>query len=173
VADAASLYLGGGQKFAVAFEVTPESLGNDYIVVSKWGHGSAAEWLIRLHSTGDVYFLVAPTLGYASADYAHTTGGPISIGVTAKVVLQFDGTQATDAGKSRIWVNNVEKTLTFDGSQPTSFQNGGAALVAGCADAGAPVSSWFFDGRIANLGLWGRPLTANEIARLNTGGLYS
>lgn len=54
---------------------------------------------------------------------AGAVNGSVALGGAGwhDVVLDFDGTQSTDATKARIWVDGVEQTLTFVGAMPTAL----------------------------------------------------
>lgn len=72
----------------------------------------------------------------------------------------YDGNQATDATKLKLYINGVQKTLVYDQSVPSIpyFDTGTTmALASGSGNQG------FFRGKIANMFIYNRVLQQSEI----------
>lgn len=63
----------------------------------------------------------------------------------------YDGTQPTNATKLRLWLNGIERTLTYVGPIPTTIAASATLLGIGCSNVGT-VNVW--DGVIDEVPIW-------------------
>lgn len=107
------------------------------------------------------------TVANGSNTYGYTATGKISTATWYHVVMIYDGTQTGNANRLILYLNGSQETLTFVGTIPsttydTTADNFHVGTVSG--------SSFFWDGRIDELGVWSRALTGSEVTELYNSG---
>lgn len=123
-------------------------------LVSKQGDYSG-EGILLLENQGD------GTAWLYCADSMVTATGVSAGSGTHHLVIVFDGTQATNAGKLKVWVNGAAQSLTFYGDWLPSMSLNGS-------DWQFATGNWV--GWLDELAIWTRPLTATEVAELYASG---
>ena len=91
--------------------------------------------------------------------YSYSTGTGIG---WSHVAMVFDGSGSGDAGKLKIYRDGVEESLTYSGTAPTETDNILALKTAFIGHEGVGTEQ-FFNGNIAQVGLWNRSLSQEEI----------
>jgi hypothetical protein len=77
-------------------------------------------------------------------------------------VMVFDGSLATNINRLKLWVNGVQRTLSFTGTIPTTTENSTSTLQFGRAAAS------FTAGEIVEVGVVASALSSDNITLLNT-----
>lgn len=111
-------------------------------------------------ATGNNYWLLGVANG-VNFPQANTSGSgvivPDNTWITGAMV--FDGAGAANADRLKLYVNGLEKTLTFSGTIPSSCPTNSASL----AIAALSPPSNVFTGQIADLCIFDRALSALEV----------
>lgn len=109
---------------------------------------------------GDTRDVVA-LMGNGSNAYGYTTGNPLTTGVWHHVVSVFDGTQTGNAARLKVYVDNVQQTLTYNLTIPATV---GAAT--NYHQIGLYGGTYYYKGLLDDMRLYNRALTAAEILQL-------
>jgi len=107
--------------------------------------------------------LYLETSNATSNQYARYESFPVATyqGKWTHIAHVFDGSQSTNATKTKLYINGVQKTIdTFGATQPTSTASYSANFLIGRNSASG---SDYFDGKMANFGVWNRALSLEEI----------
>ena len=97
---------------------------------------------------GNLYCIIrnpSNTYGYAT--------GVLPLNTWTHVAMVFDGTAATNADRLKLFINGVQKTLTFSGTIPAYTENNNTPLIVGKGVAG----------RFDDIRVWDRALDAGTI----------
>ena len=106
------------------------------------------------------------TMGNGSNAFGYTTDNFIADNVWTHAVYLFDGTQASNATRLRLFVNGNEKSLTYSGTIPTTSPTNSASLVFGAETT----ATFFSNSQLDDIRVYNRALTPSEIRLLYTGG---
>jgi hypothetical protein len=156
-----SVKLFNTSQFSVGFWVNVSSYTGTYI-------GGAVG--------NSLYTLFGPTAGpYQGQTNTFSAGIQFSAGSSSIGTIQqsgfstntwyyyfcvYDGTQAGDSGRLKLWLNSVQYSLSFDATVPsTPYNNNTVTKIGYGSNANYP----YFNGRIANLTYYNRVLSASEI----------
>jgi hypothetical protein len=167
----ATLYLFDGSNDSIA---VPALLSN----VTKFGIGcwvrfSGAQQCIFSHGqagvfTNDILIGRSGSTGIvqvnSSADGSATFTWPdptISLS-PSHIVVNYDGTQATNATRLRVWINSREVTLTFAYTVPSTTSTIGSPL-ARIGEYGSAAAGWWLLGRMDDFRLSLQNFTDSEI----------
>lgn len=82
------------------------------------------------------------------------------------IVITYNGGGSTNADKVKIYINGASQTLVFTGTIDASISDRSGDYRIG----GANGTLSNFDGGIAEMALWSRALTSNEVTELYDGG---
>ena len=124
-------------------------------ILSKWG-GSQNSLLIKTDNSAadELKICVADGLTDDCANYATTTNANLAIGRWYHLVVVFNGEQAGNSGKLKLYINGSLAPLSFSGTMPSELQSSSAPLdIGGDSDAGGYVKSQLDDVRIYNYAL--------------------
>lgn len=97
---------------------------------------------------GNLYCIIrnpGNTYGYAT--------NVLPLNTWTHVAMVFDGTAASNAARLKLYINGVQKTLTFSGTIPAYTENNNTPLMIGKGVAG----------RFDDIRVWSKPLTASVI----------
>ncbi len=103
-------------KLSISLWMNLPNAGEQNRVTGKYG-GSLTKWLGVNASSDKVNFVVSnigSSLAYAS------TGSVLTDNTWHHVVCVFDGTQANANDRIKIYIDNIDEALTFNGTLPTS-----------------------------------------------------
>jgi hypothetical protein len=137
-------------------------------LLGRWDN-SKAQIFFGTSSTvsSQLCFWIATNLSdNGSTGYATTpTSSWVSDGNFHHVVMVFDGTQGTNAGKLKVYIDNVPQTLTFTGNMPTVMTTETVAtnLILGSYSTGI-VRNW--NGSLKEVQIFNDAKTTTEIAQL-------
>lgn len=164
-ADSASL------DFTTAFTFSAWIYGDDLTVnaaiASKWNYSSAGGWAIQLGSVNvsiiRVFIASGPTDG--GDNWVDFDAG-LTSDVWHHVVVVYDGSQLA-ANRVKLYVNGVNiASFASAGTPADTLQNNAVALRIGDFQG----LSRFWQGRIDEVAMWNKVLTATEITRLYDSG---
>lgn len=102
-----------------------------------------------------------------------TTSGGISTGITNAWQLAcavFDGSQATNATRLKIYKNNVQQTLSFSGTIPANLNNSTATMNWGKRQSAA---TYFGNGDQDELAMWCDALNSTQLGQVWNSGAGS
>lgn len=114
-------------------------------------------------------FFLGTGSGYCMA---HTAANSFTSNVWNHVAVVFDGTQATNADRIKIYINGVQQSLTFiygggvSAVPATSSLTPTLPFIIGCAGT-APASNICFSGYLDDVRLWDVARSASQIASSN------
>ena len=98
-----------------------------------------------------------------SSNYAFLNGASTDPGTDTWFYYTgtFDGTQSTNITKTKLYINGLQRVLSFNGTQPTSLPSFTSAdiLYWGVAEN----YNWYLNGQISNMHIYNRTLTGQEI----------
>lgn len=121
---------------------------------------TATSWLGIFPFTDNIlYFL--------NGDGVNTLFGSVSSNITGwnHYLLTFDGSQSTNSGKLKGYVNGIAQTLSFNSNQPATTNNLAETFKIGKREVG---SNWS-TGDFAEIGMWQATLTNSEAESLAKG----
>ncbi|MCX8194903.1 MAG: LamG domain-containing protein, partial [Candidatus Micrarchaeota archaeon] len=153
-ANTTSNILNGASQFTFSVWINPSALGNWRGIISKYINDSNVTAL-QIHSDGSVYF----DIDSGNNVNGYTSGGLITAGNWHHLALVFNGSGATNADKVKIYVNGVQRSLTFSGTLPSATVSNNAPLTIG----GLNSSLNLYTGLIDEVKIWNRSLNADEI----------
>jgi len=82
------------------------------------------------------------------------------------VAVNYNGSGSTNANKLQIYYDNVQQTVTFNGTIPSSISYGVSPPFVNLGG----VAGFFMNGSMDCVGIWNRNLTPQEIGMLYNGG---
>lgn len=103
----------------------------------------------------------------ANQAYCYTTGNFITAGAWHHVVVVFDGSQATNATKLKVYIDGdtTPKTLTFAGANiPATTPAINVNLIFGL------YQTTYFEGYMDEIGIWTRAISSTEVSQLYNSG---
>lgn len=110
--------LEGVTNFSLSFWIKPIVL-NGGVVFMGYANALAGDWIYIEHwFSNNVRIRFRDSA--ATEVYGYTAGSSIVVGSWNHIILTFDGNGATDADKVKIYVDGVDKALTFSGTMPSS-----------------------------------------------------
>jgi hypothetical protein len=171
VADNSSLGFTTGMS--ASMWIRQDSLGLDRAFIGKWAYQTDGGWAIQSgNASGNsadisVYIATGATddgtgcrMDFNDADMSASTWH--------HVLVVYDGTLTGNANRLKVWVDGVQKTLTVGaGSVPSTLRSDGAAL-----NFGKFGGTWtrYLDGRMDEVRIWPRALTAGEVSQVYNAG---
>ena len=190
--DPGTDWVASGGKGALDFDGSNDycSLGNlpfgglSYLSISVWflflsrtadyGHifgkntSSSSRFGLGLTGTGTTNNRtnLLATMGNGTNTFGYTTDNFIADNNWYHGVFVFDGTQSTNVGKLRLFINSIEKILTYSGTLPTTTPTNAASFLLGTETT----STFFSNSHIDDARIYNRVLTPTEIQQLYTGG---
>lgn len=158
-----------GAAMSLSLWVYPDSFLANNAILTKWTYATDGEWSCDTGGGGGTTarMLIA---GSATDPVTNLGTSPIILAVTtwAHLVWVFDGSQTGNAARLKLYANGVLQTLAFTGTIPATIRNGTAPLRMG-AWSGSLTRYW--NGRMDDVKLWSRALTAAEVAEDYANGL--
>jgi len=109
---------------------------------------------------------LAASLTDNCTNYAVTTDANLTTSSWKNVQLVYDGTQATNALKLKLYLNGVQKTLTFSGTLPITLTTSTAALEIG----GSSSLATYFSGKIDDVRVYNYALSEDQVYSVINGG---
>jgi len=99
-----------------------------------------------------------------STNFANSADNIVAAGQWYHLAMVYDGTQANDAGKLKLYVNGLLQTLTFGGgvggAVPATTGTTTSPLTVGASSAGG---TNLFDGTVDEIRIWNTALSSTDI----------
>ncbi|MCA1557682.1 MAG: LamG domain-containing protein, partial [Acidobacteria bacterium] len=163
VADNATLDTLTAMTLLVWFKPTDNALART--IAAKWDYATQGGWAF---GTDDVsaadelkIHLATSLTDNGTGCNATTTNADLVAGSWHFLALVYDGSLTGDANRLKLYVNNVQKTLTFSGTVPAALQNNTASFKLG--DFGGTIHR-YLNGALDSVSLYGRALTSTELS---------
>ena len=157
----AALTIGGWVFFPAAEDFSyivgnVDATGNNGFSVQRSGGGFSANtnWLISARNTG-------VQIGY-------TTDNAVALNTWYWVVMVYDGSLSGDANRLKLYVDGVQKTLTFFGTIPAAI---GASADDVCFFNNEAGGEFYPSVAVEDFKLFNVALTPNELIALSRGGM--
>lgn len=135
-ADEAALSPTAAATWSCWYKPSTLSGSVDTNICSKWHYFVAESWLLRTNGTEIEFFVDGNASGI-------TSGLGLSTGTWYHIVVVFDGSGSGNSGRLKLYVNGVEKTLTYTNTVPASLP-----------DVAAPfqIGAWYQSGVVERAG---------------------
>lgn len=102
-------------------------------------------------------------VGNGSNSYGYwDSTGTISNNTWNHIVAAYDGSGSTNSEKLKLYVNGLERSLTFNGTIPASTAN----LAGSNLRLGSGASTEYFAGRLDEVRIYSRAITSEEVSKL-------
>lgn len=132
--------------------------GGIQTLASKWNFSTDGCWAIQM-TAGEIVVNVATTPTDGGTTHGDTSGLGLTTATWYHIAVVFDGTLTGNANRLKVFVNGVQKTLTFTGTIPATLLNSASAFELGRFQG----LGRFLDGLLDEVAQWGRALTSAEI----------
>ena len=155
-----NLDFSGLTPFSFNFWVNPNAASGFQVLFCKWD-ATEKGYLIRKSQDGNYLNFV---VGSGGSNYSSTSNNsiPIPSNVYTMVTVAYVPSQML-----KIYINGVSDTLTNHYNAFSTSASNTANLTSGAWSTGA---SYFYGGKIDEVGVWNRAITATEVTELyNTG----
>lgn len=156
------LYLSGLSKFTLSAWYYRDFASDRFDISECENNNQDRVKLIR-HGDGLIYGVVQSGAASSYGTFSDSSTGWINL------VLVYDGTQSTNAGKLKIYKNGVEQTLSFTGTLPSTMPSFTNSLKIGY-DVGANV---YGKGRADEVLVFNRALSSTEVSELYSASTFS
>lgn len=117
------------------------------------------QFFLQTFSTTEIAAGVCNTI--TSTDYGATTGLGLVTGQWYHIVTVFDGTLSGNSNRFKLFVNNVQKTLTFTNTIPSLTTNSTSSFLLGQL-----INAYFLNGNLDEFCHFNSALTTTEINQL-------
>jgi hypothetical protein len=158
--DIPSTTLLNSTTFSLSFWINNNAFNGLYVT------GAVSNGLYTLFGTGSNYqgftntFSGAIQIGVNSNSVATVNESNFLLNKWYHYVAVYDGSGVGNSGKFKIFINAVQKTLTYDALMPSTPYNSGFTTKLGYGPgSGYP----YFNGNISQVQLYNRALTSQEI----------
>ncbi len=154
-------------QFSISQWLNVQTLATNKAIIGKWG-SSQNNILLKSDDTNSnqLKICLASSLTDNCTNYATTTDANLVAANWQNVQLVYDGSQASNALKLKLFLNGVQKTLTFSGTIPATLATSTASLeIGGNASLGT-----YFSGRIDEVRIYNYALTKEQIFNVMNGG---
>lgn len=148
--------LDGVDTFSLSVWATPRGGGGSIFSKTRAPTNSKYRIVLGQAIPGNVACVIAN-----GANTSGLVAGPAA-DLLHHYVVVYDGTQVDNAGKLKLWINNVQQTLAFTGTIPATTATTHDTAI-GRANAGVPT---YLDGEVEEVRLYNRPLPPEEIEAL-------
>lgn len=123
-ADEAALSPTASATWSMWYNPSTLSGSTDTNICSKWHYSSTGSWLLRTNGTELEFYVDGSNSGI-------TSGLGLSTGTWYHIVVVFNGSGSGNSGRLKIYVNGVEKTLTYTGTIPSALPDSAAPFQIG------------------------------------------
>jgi len=148
----------------------PSSVATNRTIMSKWIHSTQTEFAIQTwDSGGEINMFAADSLLADGSIRGYTTDAGMSANTWYHVAVVYDGAGANNAARLKIYIDGVAATMGYSGTIPASLPDGTAPVEVGRFNN----LGRYMHGRIDEMAMWSRALTADEVAWLAEGHDYA
>tara|TARA_B100000131_G_scaffold87687_1_gene84525 strand:- start:4867 stop:6759 length:1893 start_codon:yes stop_codon:yes gene_type:complete len=128
---------------------------------------SNRQWLIQVNSSGNLKVVLYDNSAGAYV-WKTTNSGVLNIDTWEHVVLTYDGRSGTSATNGvKVYVNLEESTYYAPSAIGTYSAMDGISQAKITVGAHIPSSTWCFAGSIADVAIWNKVLSSNEIENIH------
>jgi hypothetical protein len=153
-------------KLTVALWMQQPVLATDKALAAKWDYKTQGCWALQTDNSDsdELRVFTATSLSdNGSGGNAKTANANMVAGNWYHVAFVYDGDGATNADRLKVYVDGVEKTLSFAGSIPSFLQNSSASVKIG--EFGG-VLHRYFNGVMDDVRIYNRALSTQEVGGL-------
>jgi hypothetical protein len=124
-------------KFTISKFVNLKALATGKPIIGQWG-SSQNNLLVKLDDTSsdELKICLASSLTDNCTNYAVTTNADLAINQWRNIQVVYDGSLAANANKLKLYLDGVEKNLSFTGTIPSTSQNGSSGALTIGANSG-------------------------------------
>ena len=154
-------------KMTVSLWAKQDALGADDTFIMQGDYAATRDWSWCMQTSGTggnerIQVFITDALNDGGGNHMLTPLGSWTLG-WHRVLFVFNGTGASDADRLRMWLDDVEQVLTLTGTISSSLINP--------ADEPFTIGTFsglgrFWNGNIANVQIWNRVLTEQEVESL-------
>ncbi len=131
IADCPSLDM--TTKLTVALWMNQSVLAASKALAAKWDFQTQGSWAFQTDNSNsdELRVFIANALNDNGGNYGRTTDLNMVAGSWYHVAFVYDGDGAANADRLKVYVDGVEKTLSFAGTIPSFLQNSSASVKIG------------------------------------------
>lgn len=150
-------------KMTVSAWIKQSALGTQQAIVAKWDYQTQGAWIIQTHATTntELSVFIADSLTDAGGNVANTTNANLTINTWNQVAFVYDGTQADNAGRLKVYVNGALTSVTYSGTIPASLTSASSTVKIG--KFGGTVTR-YFNGIIDDVHIYNTARTATQVS---------
>jgi Concanavalin A-like lectin/glucanases superfamily/Secretion system C-terminal sorting domain len=149
--------LNGTNAYTIETWAKFNSIGDWHTVFSKMTDVNN-RILLQVHSSKSLYVIVSN----GSNNYGQTAVNTITTGQWYHLAVVYDGTQSTNAGRLKLYINGNLVPLSFQGTIPaTTSSTNTAPLLFGSGCSGCTAN--YMNGIVDDIRVWNTPLTAATV----------
>jgi hypothetical protein len=150
---------------SASFWVRPNALTTQRCLLCKWNNTAGAasrSWAIETGSANaDAILVEISTDGNTGIASAETAAGQLAVGVWTHVAVVLDSSGGSNPANLKVFVNGIQKTLTFSGTIPNLTQANARNARAGASSDTTPAR--LFSGMIDEIKFYTGALSAAEV----------
>jgi hypothetical protein len=153
-------------KLTVALWMQQPVLATDKALAAKWDYKTQGCWALQTDNSDsdELRVFTATSLSdNGSGGNAKTANANMVAGNWYHVAFVYDGDGATNADRLKVYVDGVEKTLSFAGTIPSSLQNSSASVKIGKFGG---ILGRYFKGVMDDVRIYNRALSTQEVGGL-------
>lgn len=156
--------------FSLSLWVKQTTLVVGHAFAAKWDYQLQGSWALQSAvATDEIRASIPASLTEAvGVNFGETTDADLASGTWYHIVMVYDGTQATNALRLKLYINATLKTLAFTGTIPAGLQNSTADLKFG--KWGGTLTN-YLNGQLDAVRLYSRAITAAEVTSLYAAGV--
>jgi uncharacterized protein (TIGR02145 family) len=154
-------------QFSISQWLNVQTLATNKAILGKWG-SSQNNFLLKTDdaNSNQLKICLASNLTDNCTNYAVTTDANLATATWQNVQITYDGSQASNALKLKLFLNGVQKTLTFTGTLPATLTTSTAALEIG----GSSSLATYFSGKIDDVRIYNYALSEEQVYSVVNGG---
>lgn len=147
----------GASALTMMLWYNPDTVTGDQGIVQKVSASTHASTLVQDTNDVKVY--------HGDGTITGVTGGAVlAVRVWVHIAYVYDGSQATNATRQKIYINGINQTLTFAGTVPATLGDAGTAIFTLMGQSASGVG--FGDGKVGLFKVWvGAALTAGAVVQ--------
>lgn len=151
--------LDGIAAMTISIWIKQPNFSGNTTLISKWNpHASQSSWAIQTNTAGEFLMFIASAITDGGSNNGITTNAALAVNTWYHVLIRYDGAGATNADRLKIFVDNVETTMTYEGTIPATLTTSTAPVEIGrFGDLGR-----FWLGNEDEVSIWTKVFDADE-----------
>lgn len=143
-----------------------------WALFSNWKHQTQDVWALAQNAAGDneLRFFVGSSLTDDGSNRAQTTNYNHALVTWSHIVLVYDGTQATNSNRVKVYKDGSAVSMSFTGTIRTSLLTGSGSVTLGNFDPSGSLSNPY-NGRMSDVRVYDDVLTSDEATYLYSAGV--